>query len=50
MGITFESIERMDRLGLFGKGRTSILDIGSDLTGFFCARLNVVFFNLEEGV
>ena len=29
MGITFESIERMDRLGLFGKGRTSILDIGS---------------------
>ena len=21
-----------------------------DLTGFFCARLNVVFFNLEEGV
>ncbi len=23
---------------------------GSDLTGFFCARLNVVFFNLEEGV
>jgi hypothetical protein len=23
---------------------------GTDLTGFFCARLNVVFFNLEEGV
>jgi tripartite-type tricarboxylate transporter receptor subunit TctC len=23
---------------------------GHDLTGFFCARLNVVFFNLEEGV
>ena len=22
----------------------------TDLTGFFCARLNVVFFNLEEGV
>jgi hypothetical protein len=24
--------------------------IENDLTGFFCARLNVVFFNLEEGV
>ena len=23
---------------------------GDDLTGFFCARLNVGFFNLEEGV
>ncbi len=29
MGITFGSIERMEKLGLFGDGRIAVLDIGS---------------------
>lgn len=29
MGITYGSIERMEKLGLFGKGRIAVLDIGS---------------------
>jgi len=30
--------------------RGADVTIESELTGFFCARLNVVFFNLEEGI
>ena len=37
------NIDRIRRLG-------GVYPPHSDLTGFFCARLNVVFFNLEEGV
>jgi Ca2+-binding RTX toxin-like protein len=35
---------------LTGSAFDDILTGDADLTGFFCARLNVVFFNLEEGV